>query len=421
MLFEITNKNGDIWRYDNISNEIRSINGKKLLVDESCDKVKPLISKYKSIYSLSSFESLNKERLIKKLRIQLGLNCNCQCSFCLQKEFAKETPFPKLSEISVLFDKIDKSGIVIDQKANIQFWGGEPLIYWKSLKHLICIARDKYPLADLSMITNGWLLTKDIIDYLVEKRVRITISHDAQAYFLRGKDPLDDESIKNVWLYALEKYKANKLGFGINLVISQYNSDLSKIRRFFDDKFSKDVTFGIEGIAVAYTSDTVQFTSLSKESKIKLRESILNEVLFNEESSVMEALSVKVLNILRMLVYKIPTTDRQARCDAIRKDTLAIDVFGNILACHNVSAKQQSCGNISDYSNAKYKYFTHWIHREKCRDCLALVSCKGRCPRDTKQDERISCDPQFSYYLDLFECAWILLTGSEIESYKRLD
>ena len=421
MKFEITNIDGTRWMYDNLTNRAVSLDT-GLSLSQKLKELKlsqPLRSESCS-FDMDDCSAIHKDKTISKLRIQLGLNCNYKCSFCLQRTLAHLVPTAKEADIDEFFKKLDRAGIVIKDDANIQLWGGEPLVYIKLLKILVPKLRKRYPNADISTISNGTLLTREIADFLIEYHVSLTFSHDAQAYFLRGKDPLSDPEMRALWRETIQRYRENNLRFGINTVISQYNADLFEIQNFFEDRLGSDVGFGFEGVVVAHTPNAHSFTLFGEPERRALQKSIYRALIAEPESKVGQALSKYAMWIFKSFAYEVPMMTIKSRCDVLNPNTLGVDLFGNIMSCHNVSAAQQCCGKLDDFDKAKYKFFTHWSRRKACSNCIALVSCKGNCPRDNNLEHSLSCDAQKMFHVMLFRCAWAMMTGSFIKEFNYI-
>ena len=84
------------------------------------------------------------------------------------------------------------------EKPAILLWGGEPLNNWDVFKHAVERAREfekKYSeKLDISTVTNGTLLTKEIADFLKKNSVRLLVSmevsqdqHDSMRIYADGR------------------------------------------------------------------------------------------------------------------------------------------------------------------------------------------------------------------------------------------
>lgn len=306
-----------------------------------------------------------------RLKIQLGLNCNYSCSYCSQKR-NNERVTDKIAHRSVdeFLKKLDKCDF--KNLKSIEFWGGEPLVYWKILKPLAIELRKRFPDVYFQMITNGSLLTKDIVDFLKATKICICVSHDAQGQSERGKDPIQD-NYQNL-LYA--KQELQELGFNFHLVVTKKNCDLEESKSFFKQKFGEDTKMSIEGIV-----ETNDISILPDEKgRQKLYESIRAMLSASDGESPYDDDAIKLLRILTKEGW---SPNGKIKCGILKENVLSIDMNGNILKCHGTSAQLGTVGNISDIQNVQDIDVIYW-EEKGCGDCRALPLCMGGCPLTTK-------------------------------------
>lgn len=112
-----------------------------------------------------SVDNPAKKRTPRKLKISLGLSCNYSCEYCSQR-FVPHSDETNKKDIQPFMDGLDNW--VKEPPEVIEFWGGEPLVYIKTLVPLAEALRKKYPDTVFVMITNGSLLNPELNDWLVE-------------------------------------------------------------------------------------------------------------------------------------------------------------------------------------------------------------------------------------------------------------
>lgn len=414
MKYEITNVDGGIWTFDNQTSKIESVNGRPNNI-EAIKKLYPV----KSNFVLKE-PFPPKDKIIKKVRIQIGTNCNYKCSFCLQGQAPRNVPIVLKDGQDKFFEKLDKV-CTITPDAKIEIWGGEPLVYWKALVDLIPTLRKRYPQATIDMISNGTLMTDKILNCLVENGINLTFSHDAMAYFLRGPDPLDDEDKRQMWLRVAKAYEEAHLMFGLNVVISQYNCDLFKTQEFFAQKLDPSIKFGFEGIVVAHAPNVIPITRFPKKEAEILRRSIIRGMVQEPDSNVGQTLLHRVRTLFKRIANELPPVDFAGRCDVNMGHSLIVDLHGNVLACHNPVDPDQIIGSLDDFDNIRRNRYIHWKERSKCNDCLVLSSCHGNCMRANTFLHESNCDTEFMFHSFLFEGVWIYFTGAEIQSIRKLE
>ncbi len=118
--------------------------------------------------------------------------CNLRCRHCYQETYTKknELPFSKMEKIfSNIADFVKKR----KQKLVIDITGGEPFLY-KRWKDIVTLVGNSGVVQELGIITNGFFLNKEKLDYLeeCEKFTELKISAEGitkENYeFYRGKD-----------------------------------------------------------------------------------------------------------------------------------------------------------------------------------------------------------------------------------------
>ncbi len=68
---------------------------------------------------------------IKTLKISLGLSCNYECGYCSQR-FVPHAEQTNPGDVGPFVAQLTAS--LTAPPARIEFWGGEPFVYWKTLK-----------------------------------------------------------------------------------------------------------------------------------------------------------------------------------------------------------------------------------------------------------------------------------------------
>lgn len=420
MLFDIVTNEGT-FSYDNILNTVSFGNSNRfidfsflarIIPARQCNDADPFG------FTDEKYPYPKKDKKIRHLKIQVGTNCNYKCSYCIQAiGNYREVPIAKKEDIDRFFEVLNSSGIELLPKAKIHLWGGEPLVYWKALLYLIPELRNRYPDSEIWFVSNGSLLSKDKLQFLLEHKVELSFSHDGPAYFLRGKDPLDDKALHALWIKAKELYAANNLSFTINAVLNQYNSDLYQLDSFFTNKLGEDIRYKYEDTVIVHSENAVNYIYFPKKAQQALESSILHAVLEKDAASlrINAALHSRLIDMLQMLVYRIPSTVIKARCNAVDSDVLSVDLQGNIISCHNVSVENQTLGSLLKYNTIKVNKFKHWSLRSNCSSCPYLISCKGNCVRNSDFLHNQGCASKKALGLALFKACWFLLTGTTIK------
>jgi uncharacterized protein len=136
-----------------------------------------------------SVDQPGRKGIIRTLKVSLGLSCNYECNYCSQR-FVPHAESSNPGEIEPFLAQLTNALTYPPQR--IEFWGGEPMVYWKTLKPLAERMRDLYPKAGFAIITNGSLLDEEKNSWLDDLGFDVGISHDGPGYHARGADPMDD-------------------------------------------------------------------------------------------------------------------------------------------------------------------------------------------------------------------------------------
>ena len=405
----------EVYLYDNLTNEIWHSNGSLMdfRTDDHFVEIPPFTNLSEAIPMSETNPLVGKSRRVQVLKIQLGLRCNYHCSYCLQSAWRDLGQTPKESDVDTFMKKIDDAGIEIKQGGHIELWGGEPLVYIKVLKRLIPLLHKRFNVL-ITMVTNGSLLTKELIDFFYDNNVKISISHDGPGFSLRDdKDPLFIPHIRDVWLYAFNKSKGTNLALSFSVVITQKNCNLEDVRDFFNTNFSPEVRVGFESIVT--NIGVGEATSFNDEKKLQLENSIFTLMTQGKESfNLMEYATP----LLKKMVHRFPSSVITGRCSQIRKETLVTDLFGTVGVCQNRPTETYPIGTIDRLDKVKNAFMTHWSLRNNCRNCLVLSSCKGSCPVLTDKEHQAACHNEYIFHFAIFKVVWAWLTGKIIVDVK---
>ena len=397
-----------IYWYDNMSSLIFDEHGKIIDLKGMPQNHKPFPVK------TSIDDPAGKSQELKVLKIQLGLSCNYECTYCNQRfvphadETTKDDVAPFLETLPTWLKSDD---------LKIEFWGGEPLVYWKTLKPLAEGIKALYPKAQFSMITNGTLLDLEKNQWLDDMNFSIGLSHDGPGYHVRGADPFDNPEqfamIMDLW---------NRLGpkqrMSFNAMIHKDNSSRSAISKWFKDRLGFDAPIGEGNFIDPYDEGGKAVCMSDPESHIKYRNSAFNEIRNNEASN-FGIIDKKISDFIRSLMTKKPASSIGQKCGMDDPSKMAVDLKGNVLTCQNVSAvatsfngESHKIGHVSDFETIKLKTSTHWSHREECPNCPVLQICQGSCMFLTGDMWDVACDNAYSDNIPYFLAAWEILTGT---------
>ena len=392
--------------YDNETSELFHSDGTKF----NFKKTKHFANK--EVFAVSE-QTPGKKSNIKTLKIQLGLSCNYSCEYCSQR-FVPNSEETNPYYVEKFMNSLDLWILVPPKK--IEFWGGEPLVYWKTLKPLSERLRIKYPEAEFLMITNGSLLNDEIIQWIQDVDISIGISHDGPGQHIRGPDPFDDSKIRDT-IFKLIELRPEKVS--INAMIYRDNFSREKVQTYFENLLGKRFNFfiGEGGFIDSYDEGGKSMNLHDEEEHYIFRYNSLNEIR-EEKINKFNIVRSRLFEWFNSIVNERLASSLGQKCGMDKEDTIAVDLRGNVLTCQNVSAvstapngRSHLIGHVSKLENVNLTTATHWKFRKECSNCPVLQVCKGSCM--FLQDElfEISCNSAYSDHIPFFSAAIEQMTG----------
>lgn len=309
--------------------------------------------------------------------IMLGFSCNFRCKYCLQHEDKKmiitDTYNPDI--IDFLRDIARKQMDIL----NIHFFGGEPLLYFNVIKQFVSELSTEN--VHFSIITNGSLITKEVVDFFNDNDFHVTISWDGQNSSLsRGVD---------VFTKNRENIFSLKNGFSVSGVINKYNSvksflaDVSKLDMEYKQETGSNVNIGFNlDCLYNYTLSTDEVYALDyKEIEAEMQTLTHNYIFDNSKNTEVENFFIgKYINSLRN--FEEYTGDNKHGACSNGVATLNLDLEGNLYLCHNDSSMKLGdiYTSIEDYM-AQYndKNKIPQFYNKYCKTCSVRFLCDGGC------------------------------------------
>jgi uncharacterized protein len=395
-----------VFLYDNINSTLRKENGDDVVQPE-------LKSKTNRIAFQATKSNPGKKTTPRTLKISLGLSCNYSCEYCSQRFVPHGDPTNK-NDVEPFVNGLD-NWVKQPPKA-IEFWGGEPLVYIKTLVPLAEALREKYPDARFLMITNGALLRPEINEWLDRMGFNIGISHDAMGQSVRGPDPFEDEESKNGIIDLYNRLKPQgRISF--NTMIHHGNQSRADVQKWWVDRFGDSIQIGEGSFIDPYDEGGVSSSLQSSDEQVRYRARAFSE-LRQGAASKFQVLNIKMDDFIGSIRGQRNAYVLGQKCGMDKEDSIAVDLSGNVLTCQNVSYVSQSpngeshrIGHVSDFENIKLNTVTHWSQREDCPNCPVLQLCKGSCMFLHGKLWDVGCDNSYSDNIPFFAGAIEILTG----------
>jgi uncharacterized protein len=350
-----------------------------------------------------------KSRAIRHLKLQLGLKCNYACQYCSQAhqphdiDGHPEDVLPFMQQLEGWFaGGEDGQGAGV----KIEFWGGEPFVYWKLLKPLGEAVKARYPNAQLSIVTNGSLFDDEKLAWVEKLDIGIGLSHDGPAQSFRGPDPLDDpEMLAQIKRWVSRRMPLDRMSF--NTVLHRHNQSLKAVRQFFAEKLDlpvQAIVLATEEVMLPYDQ-----SGMSLALKGSDHDRYLHQVfweLVTGSGMAVGTMRDKVDEFLRAQAQSRPMVALGQKCGMDRDDSIAVDMKGNVTTCQNMSAStHHKIGHVDQFDAIALDTAYHFSTRSQCPRCPVVQLCKGACLFLEGEFWSAACDNAFSHNLAVMAAA----------------
>ena len=361
-----------------------------------------------------------KSKNIKRLKISMGLSCNYSCSYCSQRYIPRAEEHA-VKQVSNFLKKMPTwfSGGDCGKGTGIrvEFWGGEPFVYWKALKPLAEGILKKWPKCRPLIITNGSLLDDEKIEWIDKMGIDIGLSHDGPNYKFRGPDPLED-SEKRKMIMKLYKRLAPKNKISINCVLHKNNQSRSEIQEWLKKEFEdENIIIGEGALIVPYDAGGMNMSLGDDQDHFKYRFNAFNEISGGQNNNFMIVQNA-IQSFISNIRHKRDINTVPQGCGMDKPEFLAVDLMGNVLTCQNVSSvskapngKSHKCGTVDDIENVKVDTIRHFSTRKECNNCPVVHFCKGTCTFLEGEYFDRACDNMYTDHIPFLAAAIHYLTG----------
>jgi len=379
---------------------------------------------WKPAFPMSPENPARKSRAVRTLKIQMGLKCNFSCAYCNQASQGGQAN-GNVADAKAFLENLPDWLHADPDNLRVEFWGGEPFVYWKALKVLGDGLRERLPKAQFNIITNGSLLDNDKINWLDELEFGVSISHDGPAHkATRGPDPLEVPATRQTIRKLYDRlFPKGKIGFGC--VLTKDNRSLVAVREYIGERLgipAHDIPLSTEEILLPYDQGGMALSPSTDEE----HEQFLTDVFWEAVrggSMPVGAVRGKCEDFYRSLAQGRPTRTLGQKCGMDKPEHLAVDLKGNVLTCQNTSATMRhGIGSVEAFDDIRLTTSRHWSTRPECNRCPVVQLCKGSCMFLEGDLWDQACDNSYTWNLSMLAVALYWLTRLvlvEIEGPSR--
>jgi uncharacterized protein len=352
---------------------------------------------------------------VRILKISLGMSCNYSCSYCNQHLNPVEVEQTNQQDIGPFVELLQRT-LKPQEQFMIQFWGGEPFVYWKTLRPLAERLRVLFPDAEFSVITNGSLLDHEKVEWLDAMNFTVGISHDGPNYHARGQDPLAQDTSARA-IQELYQRLSPRGKISVNSMLHAGNESRAAINEFMVSRFGPNVRIGEGGVIDPYEPGGLAASLDGFDQHSEFRRRAFDEIRKAKARNFL-VIEEKISGFVRSLETRRPKASVGQKCGMDLPGNLAVDLRGNVLTCQNTSAKavapngrSHNIGHLSELGNARLHSARHWSTREECPNCPVLHLCQGACMFLEGDLWDAGCDNAFSDNVVFLAAAIEFLTG----------
>lgn len=338
---------------------------------------------------LDALEYIYRKRYFDSSNLNLilvpSLACNFNCPYCFEKGHENFKYNEKYVKILKSYSDENFRGL---NNVHISLFGGEPLLYQKALfsylEYLYELKEKMNYNLDTSIVTNGSLITEEVIENLIKYNCRylqITldgdeISHNQTRAFKDGRNSFDI-LIKNIQMIADKT---------MNL-----------------DEFKLTVRFNLNNIGPDRIEKALSHIEFKYRKKINLLfRAVFNTKTYEESNDNKNSDLEKFYDIGSSMGYKILKSEQHyASCEACGdENTFYVMPDLTVWKCINDLSYKKACigkidengqlildsQNIINWHNA-----SSWYKEEKCTKCTLLPDCLGGCILHKSKTGKSTC------------------------------
>jgi uncharacterized protein len=364
---------------------------------------------------------------IQTLVVNVTNQCNLSCEYCY--EYGEDKIVDTENGTQPKFMSAETARQAVDlalreaapgKTAHITFFGGETLMNFKVLKSTVSYARETAAAqgkqVDFSLTTNATLLQPDVIEFLAEERVGVTISIDGPQeiqdkfrVFSNGQGSYDMAAPKIKALLA----RHTKRPIGARVTLTKQTLDVKRIyKHLFEDMGFWEVGFAPVTTApqrdhaisdTGYDHLLAQFRELAQDW--------LEATLQGKHHG---------FSNLRETLQEIHYGHAKAYPCGAGIGLLGVATDGQVSLCHRFAGSDDhKFGSVTEgIDRAKQAQFLedhHVAHKTDCSQCWARPICGGGCYHEAHTRYGDTTRPNLHY------CEWIRgWTHTCLEIYGEL-
>ena len=403
---------------------------------------------------MDKYEYKNRYKYLSNVMLNVTDDCNLQCRYCFVEQqphyMTLDTAKATVDWIVLNRKKKILLGYPYDKKSLLYFFGGEPMLCYKSIiVPLIKYCKEKYPNQfSFGMTTNGTLLDKESIDFLYENNFDLLLSIDGDKETQDFNRPCRNCQLSSFDLieknikYLLEKFP--------NLVFRSTIYAPTAKNLFNNYLYAESLGFkSFTMVAdVRHPWNNEQINDLRNEMT-KMYQYLLTKIINKEP------INTDITRIRKWLKHTVKINDDRDEYNILKHNSVlrcgmattvgAVGWDGSIYGCQEQVSKEQKSifyiGNIFNggidiekHNNLLKQYYntkmTQKIQKNECKSCILKDFCVSGiwdCPsastdifNDMNTNAEISCQIKKIYFNNSLLLMKIIFSLKDTDIHNHL-
>jgi len=313
------------------------------------------------------------------IKLMLSTSCNCDCVYCYQKSADLKQETIGMKEVGILgnwiVNEIDQFQI---EDVDVELFGGEPLLASNVIPELYNIFNRIMDNRNIpfhtSIITNGTLLTDDLVNLIVTNNVLLKVTID-------GVGEVHNQR-RRILKSSVDSYK--KIISNLKHIIDVGRSDLVEVRMNLDRQNISEVSKLASELHTIGVTNFYCGRVLFRGKKTSYDDNIISDLEFDKE------IDWKLFELLREYGFVNSPSILEIRlpCQFYNKFGYVVSPSLNVAKCDElVDIKEHEIGYINNDGQLVIKgdNYSKQISLtpddfEECKECKLLPLCGSGCP-----------------------------------------
>lgn len=328
-----------------------------------------------------------------KIVLNVSNNCNLKCKYCYAEEGMYAHKNKGLMSAQTLDNVINYlKNLGVEEIGIVSLFGGEPLLNFPIIQKALSDFTTYFNVFNFEVVTNGYLLTEEIIKLFKFYNVNLSVSIDGPRECtdkLRGEGTFD------------KAFRALKLAQNANYPKLSASATYTKIHEDMGYSF-EDIEEYFESIGVRATISRVLSNDMEllpeQSFDLERQRANIRDSLYKLENNIQRG----SLNpfLYRTLMSLFLDTKSYSFCDDLDPSiSLTFDYDGSIFNCFHFWGEDKY--NVSDGTiNSGIEFVNDKNNKKKCKECWARNLCKectaaimqGTLTESFRGDECLSAD-----------------------------